>query len=68
MAQYLGQFSAVAEAPALATLFGSMTTTVQSQIARANAMRVLFAVADSVTADSLRRVEERRAARAAKKG
>jgi|KBSMisStaDraftv2_1062788.scaffolds.fasta_scaffold151253_1 predicted outer membrane protein len=68
MAQYLGQFSAVAEAPALATLIGSMTTTVQSQIARANAMRVLFAVADSVTADSLRRVEERRAARAAKKG
>jgi hypothetical protein len=41
---------------------------VQSQIARANAMLGLFAIADSVTADSVRRAEERRAARAAKKG
>lgn len=68
MAQYLSQLSAIAEAPAVSTLIGSMTTMVQSQIARANAMRAMFAAADSVTADSLRRVEERRAARAAKKG
>jgi hypothetical protein len=68
MAQYLTQLSAIAEAPAVSTLIGSMTTMVQSQIARANAMRAMFAAADSVTADSLRRVEERRAARAAKKG
>ena len=68
MAQYLSQLSAVAEAPAVSTLIGSMNTRVQSQIARANAMRVLFAVADSVAADSVRRAAERRAARAAKKG
>ena len=68
MAQYLGQLSTVAEAPAVSTVIGSMTTTVQSQIARANAMRAMFAVADSITADSVRRAEERRAARAAKKG
>lgn len=68
MAQYLTQLSAIAETPAVSTLIGSMTTIVQSQIARANAMRAMFAAADSVTADSLRRVEERRAARAAKKG
>ena len=68
MAQYLGQLSAVAEAPAISTLIGSITTNVQSQIARANAMRVLFVIADSVTADSVRRAAERRAARAAKKG
>jgi predicted outer membrane protein len=66
MAQYLGQLSAVAEAPAVGTLIGSMTPMVQSQVARAAAMRTLFAAADSVTADSLRRVAERRA-RAAKK-
>jgi predicted outer membrane protein len=68
MAQYLSQLSAVSDAPAVATLLGSMTTAVQSQITRANAMRALFAIADSVTADSVRRAEERRAARAAKKG
>jgi predicted outer membrane protein len=68
MAQYLSQLSAVSDAPAVATLLGSLTTAVQSQIARANAMRGLFAIADSVTADSVRRAEERRAARAAKKG
>jgi putative membrane protein len=68
MAQYLSQLSAVSDAPAVATLLGSLTTAVQSQIARANAMRALFAIADSVTADSVRRAEERRAARAAKKG
>jgi predicted outer membrane protein len=68
MAQYLSQLSAVVEAPAVSTLIGSMTTTVQSQITRANAMRALFAIADSVAADSVRRAEERRAARAAKKG
>src|SRR5262249_13410073 len=65
MAQYLDQLSAVAEAPAVSTLIGAMTTTVQSQIARANGMQGQFAIADSVTADSLRKVEERRAARAA---
>jgi predicted outer membrane protein len=68
MAQYLSQLSAVSDAPAVATLLGSLTTAVQSQITRANAMRALFAIADSVTADSVRRAEERRAARAAKKG
>lgn len=68
MAQYLTQLSAVADAPAVSTLIGSVTPIVQSQIARATAMRTLFATADSVTADSVRRAEERRAARAAKKG
>jgi predicted outer membrane protein len=67
MAQYLNQLSAVADAPALSTLIGSMTTTVQSQVARANAMRALFAAADSVTADSIQRADERRS-RAGKKG
>ena len=67
MAQYLSQLSAVAEAPAVSTLIGSMTPKLQSQIARANAMRMLFVIADSVTADSVRRAAERRAARAAKK-
>ena len=68
MAQYLTQLSAVADAPAVSTLIGSVAPVVQSQIARATAMRTLFATADSVTADSVRRAEERRAARAAKKG
>jgi predicted outer membrane protein len=67
MAQYLNQLSAVADAPAVSTLIGSMTTTVQSQIARANAMRALFAAADSATADSVQRAAERRS-RAGKKG
>ena len=66
MAQYLTQLSAVSDAPAVATLIGALTPAVQSQIARANAMRALFAAADSVTADSVRRAEERRAARAAR--
>ena len=68
MAQYLGQLSAVADAPAVSTLVGSLTTAVQSQIARANAMRSLFAVADSIAADSAQRAAQRRAARAGKKG
>lgn len=67
MAQYLTQLSAVSDAPAVSTLIGMLTPAVQSQIARANGMRAMFAIADSVTADSLRRVEERRAARAAAK-
>lgn len=67
MAQYLNQLSTVAEAPAVSTLIGSMTTTVQSQIARGNAMRAFFAAADSVTADSVQRAAERRS-RAGKKG
>jgi predicted outer membrane protein len=68
MAQYLNQLSAVSDAPAVSTLIGSLTPAVQSQIARANGMRTLFVIADSVTADSVRRAEERRAARAARKG
>jgi len=68
MAQYLNQLAAVADAPAVSTLIGSLTPAVQSQIARGNAMRAMFAVADSVTADSVQRAAERRAARAAKKG
>lgn len=68
MAQYLTQLSAVAEAPGVSTLIGAMAAKVQSQIARGNAMRAMFALADSVTADSVRRAAERRAARAAKKG
>ena len=68
MAQYLNQLSAVADAPAVETLIGSMSTAVQSQITRANAMRALFAVADSIAADSAQRAAQRRAARAAKKG
>ena len=68
MAQYLNQLSAVADAPAVETLIGSMSTVVQSQITRANAMRALFAVADSIAADSAQRAAQRRAARAAKKG
>ena len=67
MAQYLTQLSAISDAPAVSTLIGSLTPIVQSQITRANGMRAMFVVADSVTADSLRRVEERRAARAAAK-
>jgi predicted outer membrane protein len=68
MAQYLNQLSAVAGAPAIETLIGSMTTAVQSQITRANAMRALFAAADSIAADSAQRAAQRRAARASKKG
>jgi predicted outer membrane protein len=68
MAQYLNQLSALADAPAVQTLIGSMTTAVQSQIARANAMRGFFAIADSIAADSVKRAAERRAARAGKKG
>ena len=68
MAQYLTQLSAVADAPAVSTLIGSLTTAVQSQLTRANAMRTIFAVADSIAADSAQRAAERRAARAGKKG
>ncbi len=68
MAQYLTQLSAVADAPAVASLIGSMSTAVQSEITRANAMRALFAVTDSIAADSAKRAAERRAARAGKKG
>lgn len=68
MSQYLNQLSAVADAPAVSTLIGSLSTAVQSQISRGNSMKAMFAVADSVAADSVRRAEARRAARAGKKG
>jgi len=67
MAQHLKSLSGVADAPAVTTLIGSLTARVQSQIGRANAMRVLFAAADSAAADSVRRAAERRS-RAGKKG
>jgi predicted outer membrane protein len=68
MSQYLAQFSAVADAPAISTLIGALDSAVKSQISRANAMRAMFAVADSISADSAQRAAERRAARASKKG
>lgn len=63
MHEYLVRLAAVAERPGVRDVLSTLADSVQSQMARATAMRVIFAKADSVAADSA----AARAARAARR-
>lgn len=67
MREYLVRLAAVAQHPGLHDVLTALADSVQSQLERAKAMRLIFAEADSAAADSAARAARRRA-RATREG